>query len=492
MLGHSTFIAPKVGCYQQAKIMYWLYFARDFYRQANGTAQSVPASAPKAASHQSVVACVARLAAPQFAVQSPVSLVGDAVTMDRPLEKFYEAAPKEKESAFIAVPAKNSETSEFVAIPTAAYLQRLSIEGDHAFGIWDTESGFSLFSANFERVTGLSSGECAGHEWIHTIHPDQQYEINEALLDVQQGMDARCAVQTCNRNGAEDWRWVLVDIKAPTLRQLSTMVLFRDLSEQKALEETVKQMETTLALSERGRSAFLSSMSHELRTPLNAIMGFSEMMKSGVFGPMENPTYAQYAQHIHDSGTTLLNKVNDLLDIASMDVGGLELDESEFLLPDLLAEVIEIHSHLAFTRGQRLKLDCPYPLELGADRAKLLCATSHLVANAVRHSADQAEINLSVRVQPDDGVIISVRDAGEGIGAAQLDIIRAALTADVAYFNIESGGIGLGLSLAKELTARHGGRVMLDSVRHRGTVVSLILPINRVVRGAPAKRKSRG
>ena len=119
-----------------------------------------------------------------------------------------------------------------------------------------------------------------------------------------------------------------------------------------------------------------------------------------------------------------------------------------------------------------------------------MCATSHLITNALRHSVEGAQVTVSVRVQADEGVIISVRDAGEGISTGQLAIIRKALTADVAYFNIESGGIGLGLSLTKELAQRHGGRVMIDSVRHKGTVVSIILPVAKVLSGLPQKRRS--
>jgi signal transduction histidine kinase len=263
----------------------------------------------------------------------------------------------------------------------------------------------------------------------------------------------------------------------------------RDLTEQKAIEEALKATESALAVSEKSRASFLSSMSHELRTPLNAIMGFSEMMKENVFGELGNPTYTEYAKHIHDSGATLLGKINDLLDIASMDVGGLEIEESEFHLHAMLLEAIEIHTHHAFGRQQHLKLDCPHKLEVNGDRAKLMSGISHLITNALRHSKDEAEITVSVRVQGDEGVIISVRDAGEGISTAQLDIIRKALTADVAYFNIECGGIGLGLSLTKELAARHGGRVMIDSIRHRGTVVSLILPTQRVLNGLPERKK---
>lgn len=419
--------------------MYWFYFARDFYRP---TAQAAEVKAEL----------------------TPVAAPGTAPVA--------------------AAPSYPHAARPVMSTAPEAHVQRLSVEGDHAFGIWDEQNGFSLFSANFERVTGLSAGDCAGHDWIHSIHTDQQYALNEALLNAAQGMNGRCLVQA-----AEEPRWLMIDVKARGPHNPAIMVLWRDLTEQKALEETLQQVEAALAVSERGRSAFLSSMSHELRTPLNAIMGFSEMMKSGVFGALNHPTYQQYAQHIHESGQLLLQKVNDLLDIASMDVGGLQLEENEFFLQELLEEVVQMHSHQAFTRGQRLKLDCPYPITLLADRAKLICAASHLVSNAIRHSKDGMEILLSVRAQPEDGLILSVRDSGEGIAPVQLEIIRNALSADVAYFNIESGGIGLGLSLAKELSARHGGKVMIDSIRHRGTVVSLILPPERVASGMPAKRR---
>jgi PAS domain S-box-containing protein len=452
--------------------MFWLYFARDFYRAGNA------------------------VAAPQHRVRPcpPPQLVTvvfrDPPAESTPVRNPRHAAKRQTEYVVRSEPEFVAPVEATQISPIHSYLQRLNVDGEHAFGVWDEEAGFSLFSANFERVTGLSSGECAGHEWIHMIHHTQQYAVNEAMLAALEGTDGRCLVQARRLKEDADERWLLLDIKAATARQPNVMVLMRDLTEQKALEEALAQTESALAMSEGSRAAFLSSMSHELRTPLNAIMGFSEMMKSGVFGALENPTYLEYAKHIHDSGSQLLGKINDLLDIASMDAGGLQIEEEEFRLDGMLAEAIEIHTRQAFTRQQTITLDCKLTLEILGDRAKLMCATSHLITNALRHSADGAEISVSVRVQADEGVIISVRDAGEGISTGQLDIIRKALNADVAYFNIESGGIGLGLSLTKELAQRHGGRVMIDSVRHKGTVVSIILPTAKVLSGMPQKRRS--
>lgn len=447
--------------------MFWFYFAHGFSPSPEHNTASRPAAQ---------VACVAvRHPAPEAASATRCAAKRQADYAVRSRPDFLPGTP--------AAPAELS--------PLSAYLQRLNVEGEQAFGVWDEEAGFSLFSANFERVTGLSSGECAGHDWIHTIHHTQQYAVNEALLAALGGQDGRCLVQMRRLREEAQSRWLMLEMKAATAHSPGVMVLLRDLSEQKALEEALRQTESALAMSERSRSGFLSSMSHELRTPLNAIMGFSEMMKSGVFGELNHPTYVEYAKHIHDSGSTLLGKINDLLDIASMDAGGLQLEENIFPLRSMLAEVIETHTHQAFRREQKIRLDCPHKLEINGDRAKLMCAVSHLLTNALRHSKEDCEISITVRVQADDSIILSVRDAGEGITQAQLDIIRHALNADTAYFNIECGGIGLGLSLTRELACRHGGRVMIDSLRHRGTVVSMILPISRVVSGLPhPKRRS--
>ena len=273
--------------------MLWLYFVRDFYRVAN---QTQHAQQTRRSSHIPYSTISARTATVAY---SP-SLI----------EKITPPAAE-----------ATAQTAPVAPAPMANYLQRLSVDGEHAFGVWDEHAGFSIFSANFERVTGLSSGDCAGHDWIHAIHHHQQYNVNEALLAASQGHDGRCLVQCRSLNDEESWRWLMIDIKAATTRQPAVMVLFRDLTEQKALEEALHETQSALALSERGRAAFLSSMSHELRTPLNAIMGFSEMMTNKIFGELGNKTYSEYAQHIHDSGSALLGKINDLLEIASMDAG---------------------------------------------------------------------------------------------------------------------------------------------------------------------------
>ena len=255
------------------------------------------------------------------------------------------------------------------------------------------------------------------------------------------------------------------------------------------LEYALRHVEAELRVAEQGRDAFLSAMSHELRTPLNAIMGFAEMIKNGVHGPLGNPTYREYVEHIHDSGGELLSKINDLLAIGSMSANAYDMNETVFTLSELLAEAISVHSHAAFSKHLQIRLDAPEVIELAADRTQLLCALAHFLSNAVQHSQEGKEIVIAARIQPDEGLILSVRDQGDGIAPQQLALIREALQREASYFAVQGGGIGIGLALASELANRHGGRIMIDSMRHRGTVTSIILPKERVVKGMPAKRK---
>ncbi len=364
--------------------------------------------------------------------------------------------------------------------PLLPYLQRLGTEGASAFGLWDSGAGFSMFSANWSQISGVPSDLCAGHGWIVTLDTPYQYRVNEALHVAESNGLASTHLVRMRGNEADDWRYSVLDIKPPSSRQPYVMLMVRDVTQEKNLEAALRESEGALQLANRGRSSFLSSMSHELRTPLNAIMGFSQMMRDGVLGDVAHPTYKEYVEHIHDSGAHLLAKINDLLDIASLDAGGLRLEESRFGLAELLHEACEMHSHDAFATQCHLRVDCPFDTPLTADRRMLLTALSHLVTNAVRHAQATGTITISARMQGKDGLVIAVRDSGKGIGEEQLTAIREALRSDATYFQVDGNGIGLGLSLCKELLSRHQGRLMIDSMRGHGTCTSMFLPADRI------------
>ena len=233
---------------------------------------------------------------------------------------------------------------------------------------------------------------------------------------------------------------------------------------------------------------FLASMSHELRTPLNAIMGFSDMMRQQTYGELGHPNYREYAEHIYEAGEYLLAKVNGLLNLAALDSGKLELTESPVEMQDLLAELSDLYAHAASCRQVTLSMDAPTRVTLTADRRLLLAALSHFIENALRHSLAGGKIQLTMRPQGHEGMVIAVRDYGKGMPEAQLQAIRRALAVDASYFEVEGDSIGLGLALAKELIGKHDGSVSIESMRGQGTVVSMFIPASRILSGLIIKK----
>lgn len=374
------------------------------------------------------------------------------------------------------------------AQPLQAFFQALATHGDHAFGVWNKSSGFSLFSANWERITGLSTATCAGYDFMQQLQ-DRDAELMTAML---QSLPTRLdnplifeakAKDIKASDGERALSFAIWPMSQDGLFD-SIMVMCKDVDALRRLSQSTHQIQAEKALAEKSRSAFLSNMSHELRTPLNAIMGFAEMMDNKTFGDVGHPTYEEYVKDIHFSGQHLLGKINDLLDIASIEQNQITLEEEDVSVQSLVQDVIESFSHTAFERNIKIASDIPKDSIIAMmDRRKILCILTHFMSNALRHTSSGSEITISCRVHRTQGLVIAVRDQGEGITSARLANIVRALQDGQTYFSMDSEGIGLGLSLSKELAVRHDGVISIDSIRHKGTVVSLVLPPERVVKG---------
>lgn len=367
---------------------------------------------------------------------------------------------------------------------TSPFLNRLSKEGRSAFAIWDKFSGFSVFSENFEQITGLPGSLMMGDQWVMALDATNQYQVHRMLeIAAEEGLSSQILVGTVAHAHCPT-RHLIMNITPANEQDGRVMALFYDVTVQKQLEEALTKAEISLKKANRSRSAFLSCLSHELRTPLNAIMGFSEMMREGVLGELSHPKYTEYAEHIHSSGSELLGKISNLLDIAALDSGGMAPSFATCSLRDTLVQLREMHTHAAFAKHITISVDAPDHCTLYADKRMLLSALSHLVTNALAHARAKSTLHISAKLQPNDGVIIAVRDKGTGMMPARLSAIREALREEATYFKIDGEGIGLGLSMAKELIARHGGVLSLDSMPNHGTIACCHLP-EECIRHAP-------
>jgi signal transduction histidine kinase len=248
----------------------------------------------------------------------------------------------------------------------------------------------------------------------------------------------------------------------------------------------------------RAKSDFLATMSHELRTPLNAILGFSEIQRDELFGPIGQPRYREYAAGIHESGRHLLALIDDVLDLSKIEAGKTELAPEWLPLADLMASVEAQMSGRAQARGIALSVGDAPGLELHADRRAMRQILNNLLSNALKFTGAGGRVSVSVALADgpadgpakrspggagdrngDGGAAVAIRVADTGCGIAAGDLSRLARPFERvsnAYIRSGEGGTGLGLALVRQLATLHGGRMEIESRVGEGTVVTVRLP----------------
>jgi cell cycle sensor histidine kinase DivJ len=216
-------------------------------------------------------------------------------------------------------------------------------------------------------------------------------------------------------------------------------------------------------------------MSHELRTPLNAIMGFSDIMRQRLFGPMSD-RYAEYADLVHDAGAHLLELINDVLDMSKIEAERFELSREAFDARDAVAAVIRLMRGQAERAGVTLRgVLPPEPLEVDADRRAIKQIALNLVSNAVKFTPQNGSVTLTVQAQ---GEMLEIIVSDSGIGIAPGDLARLGNPFEQAGdADKRAEGSGLGLSLVRAFAQLHGGEMSLESIMGEGTTVTVRMPV---------------
>jgi signal transduction histidine kinase len=243
------------------------------------------------------------------------------------------------------------------------------------------------------------------------------------------------------------------------------------------LFESMKEAE----LANRAKSEMMANVSHELRTPLNAIIGFSSMMTEQMFGPLDGK-YLEYSTDINHSGQHLLGLINDILDVAVIEAGKLQLRDEEVNL----AEIVEATLQMVNVRGDEggIRLTSAnlanFPA-LHADKRRLKQILLNLLSNAIKFTPPGGEVSLTAALEDDGAVTIFVTDTGIGMDE---EGVHQALS---KFAQVDSGldrkqdGNGLGLPLTVGLVELHGGQLHISSSRDHGTTVSVRFPPERTV-----------
>ena len=248
------------------------------------------------------------------------------------------------------------------------------------------------------------------------------------------------------------------------------------------LEAKVSARTADLERATRHKSDFLANMSHELRTPLNAILGFADVLREGMAGPL-NADQQEHIADIHASGLHLLSLINDVLDLSKIEAGQLDLETSEFDVPETLNAAVALVRQRAVQKGLQLRVDVQPELAdhalWTADARRFKQVVLNLLSNAVKFTSPGGQVGLQAGLDDAEGLWVQVQDSGIGIApadhAAVFEEFRQ-VGAPRAGAAERAEGTGLGLALVRRLVEQHGGRVTLHSDLGQGATFRFNIP----------------
>jgi GAF domain-containing protein/anti-sigma regulatory factor (Ser/Thr protein kinase) len=256
-------------------------------------------------------------------------------------------------------------------------------------------------------------------------------------------------------------------LAAQSVLAIQNARLFRE------IEDKSRQLE----VASQHKSEFLANMSHELRTPLNAIIGFSEVLTERMFGEL-NEKQAEYLTDIHASGTHLLSLINDILDLSKIEAGRMELELTDFDLPQAIDNALTLVRERAGRQGITLEHSVEERLgEIRGDERKVKQVLLNLLSNALKFTPEGGRVE--VRAGMVDGMAeISVTDTGVGIAPADQEAVFEEFR-QVGTSSAKQEGTGLGLALCRKFVELHGGKIWVQSEVGRGSTFTFTIPVRR-------------
>jgi signal transduction histidine kinase len=320
---------------------------------------------------------------------------------------------------------------------------------------------------------GKPTSALLGEEFFATLHIDSQEKLRTILAADFSTSPKQQIINLKLQHADAKYYWYQFTIHA---EEAQHVCIIENIHQHIQTQNTLQKAKLEAELALRTRSEFLANMSHELRTPLNAVIGFSQIMERGVFGKIENEHYNSYIRHIQESGHDLLTKIEDLLEIANIDIGRVSLKREEIYVGDLIKHVMKAQKHHAEAAKVSLSYIPKGNMLLYVDRLKLQHILGHLVSNAVKYNQSGGEVTIEVGRDGKSGIRLSIHDDGIGIDEIKCNHIRESLKNDSSWTSSGNNHIGIGLALTKEFVEMHGGNVEILSSAGIGTTISITLP----------------
>lgn len=352
--------------------------------------------------------------------------------------------------------------------------------------ITNTKGIIEYVNPHFVEVSGYTETDVIGHTPAKVSSGKTPPETYLDMWDtISSGNVWFGEFHNRRKNGGDYWVSAsIAPIKSDDGKITHYVGVEEDISERKRLEVALVEAKEDAVRVNKAKSDLMANMSHELRTPLNAIIGFSDTMRSEVFGPIGNDKYHDYLQDIHHSGEHLLELINDILDVSAIEQGALELHEENVVLIDLVntsvrlirprADIGKVNVDVTVSRDDELPA-----LYVDARRVKQVLL--NLLSNAVKFTPERGTVTVQSWLKDDGGLAICVGDTGIGMNSKEVEVAMSSFGQVDSGLDRKHEGTGLGLPLTKGLMELHGGALHIQSSKGQGTRITATFPKTRVV-----------
>lgn len=365
----------------------------------------------------------------------------------------------ELESSYNTLIAVQKETLDNLAESVAVY------GGDGRLKLWNP-SFANLWSFDPEALEGEP-------HITRVVGKAEQFFNETCWSEIKERLISIALDRSMNEGRLERADGVLIDYSTVPLPDGGVLISYSDVTDTVRVENALREKNAALETAEKLKLDFLANVSYQLRTPLNAIMGFNEMLDQELFGSL-NDKQKEYTRDIHGASERLLNLINDILDLSSIEAGQMDLELEEYSVKEMMEGILVLVQDWARKENIEVSLKCPANIgKVEVDVRRMKQAIINLVRNSIANMDEGKRIDLKA-ARKDDGVQIMVSDTGSGIDPEdQQRILQPFERTDAQQ---PGRGAGLGLSLVQNIVKLHGGVFDLESEVGKGTTVTLFLP----------------